>query len=223
MLVGLVCAVAPLLGDVAARPLDVAGAAESWWQQWHWWALATLGCGAIWLVLRFPSKESSRQDSWPASHPTGAVLQTTEVAQRLVAGREGEARVRALFLTKLPTGTWVLNNLLVPGLMGDIDLLVVGANGVFLQRSKPGLGQSPARRTVGAGAGYGPAEKNCCPTRRHRLNVRFTPCGPTSSEPIQGCAAAPSSGSTGLSCLPIRDRVSMGRTAQCRRYRPKMR
>jgi hypothetical protein len=135
-LVGLVCAVAPLLAAVAATPLDVAGAAESWWQQWRWLALATLGCGAIWLVLRFPSKEPTTQDFWPESHPTGAMLQTTGVAQRLAAGREGEARVRTLFLAELPTGTWVLNNLLVPGLMGDIDLLVVGANGVFLPEIK---------------------------------------------------------------------------------------
>jgi hypothetical protein len=117
-------------------PLDLPGAAESWWQQWHWWALATLGCGAIWLFLRFPSKELTTQDSWPDSHPTGAVLQTAGVAQRLAVGREGEARVRTLFLAELPTGTWVLNDLLVPGLMGDIDLLVVGANGVFLSEIK---------------------------------------------------------------------------------------
>jgi hypothetical protein len=135
-LVGLVCTVAPLLAAVAAMPLDLPGAAESWWQQWHWWALATLGCGAIWLFLRFPSKEPTTQDSWPELHPTGAVLQTAGVAQRLAVGREGEARVRALFLAKLPNGTWVLNNLLVPGLMGDIDLLVVGANGVFLPEIK---------------------------------------------------------------------------------------
>ena len=139
-LVGLVCAVASLLGAVAAMPLDVAAAAESWWQQWHWWALATVGCGAIWLVLRFPSKEPTTQDSWPESNPTGAVLQTTGVAQRLAVGRDGEARVRTLFLAELPTGTWVLNNLLVPGLMGDIDLLVVGANGVFLPEIKTWAG-----------------------------------------------------------------------------------
>jgi hypothetical protein len=139
-LVGLVCAVAPLLGAVAATPLDVAAAAESWWQQWHWWALATLGCGAVWLVLRFRSKEPTTQDSWPESHPTGAALQTTGVAQRLAVGRDGEARVRTLFLAELPTGTWVLNNLLVPGLMGDIDLLVVGANGVFLPEIKTWAG-----------------------------------------------------------------------------------
>src|SRR5947209_15389480 len=120
--------------------LDAAGAAESWWQHRHWWALATVGCGAIWIVLRFPRKEPTRQDSWPGSHPTGAVLQTAEVAQRLAAGREGEARVRALFLAELPTGTWVLNNLLVPGLRGDIDLLVVGANGVFLPEIKTWVG-----------------------------------------------------------------------------------
>ena len=54
----------------------------------------------------------------------------------MAAGREGEARVRALFLADLPNGTSVLNNLLVPGLMGDIDLLVVGANGVFLPEIK---------------------------------------------------------------------------------------
>jgi hypothetical protein len=48
--------------------------------------------------------------------------------------------VRALFLAELPTGTWVLNNLLVPGLMGDIDLLVVGANGVFLPETKTWAG-----------------------------------------------------------------------------------
>jgi len=139
-LVGLVSTVVPLLAAVATVPLDVAGAAESWWQHWHWWALATVGCGAIWIGLRFPSREPSRQDSWPASHPTGGVLQTAEVAQRLAAGRQGEARVRALFLAELPTGTWVLNNLLVPGLMGDIDLLVVGATGVFLPEIKTWVG-----------------------------------------------------------------------------------
>jgi hypothetical protein len=139
-LVGLVSTVVPLLAAVATVPLDVAGATDSWWQQWHWWALATVGCGAIWILFRFPSREPSRQDPWLESHSTGAVLQTTEVAQRLAAGREGEARVRALFLTKLPTGTWVLNNLLVPGLMGDIDLLVVGASGVFLPEIKTWAG-----------------------------------------------------------------------------------
>ena len=61
-LVGLVSTVVPLLAAVATVPLDVAGAAESWWQHWHWWALATVGCGAIWIVLRFPRKEPSRQD-----------------------------------------------------------------------------------------------------------------------------------------------------------------
>ncbi len=140
MLVGLVCAVASLVAAVAATSLDLRGGAESWWQEWHWWALATVGCRAIWIVVRFPSREPSRQDPWPASHSTGAVLQTAEVAQRLAAGREGEARVRALFLTELPAGTWVLNNLVVPGLMGDIDLLVVGANGVFLPEIKTWAG-----------------------------------------------------------------------------------
>ncbi len=131
-LVTLVYAVAPLLSAVAARPQDVAGAAASWWQHRDWWALAALGCGAIWIILRFPSREPSRQDSWPESRPTGVEPRTVGLARRQGAGQEGEARVRALFLAELPAGTWVLNNLVVPGLMGDIDLLVVGANGVFL-------------------------------------------------------------------------------------------
>src|SRR5712671_200134 len=92
------------------------------------------------VAVAKPLKEPTTQDCWPESHPAGAALQTGEVAQRLAAGREGEARVRALFLAELPTGTWVLNNLLVPGLMGDIDLLVVGANGVFLPEIKTWVG-----------------------------------------------------------------------------------
>jgi hypothetical protein len=104
-----VVAVAPLGAAEAATSPDLARVAESWWQEWQWWALAALGSEAIWVALRFPSKKPSRQDYWPELHSTGAVLQTAGIAQRLAAGREGEARVRRELLAELPTGTWVLN------------------------------------------------------------------------------------------------------------------
>ena len=68
-------------------------------------ALVGAGDGRLWGDLdccSLPSKELTTQDSWPESYPTGAVLQTAGVAQRLAAGREGEARVRALFVAELP-------------------------------------------------------------------------------------------------------------------------
>src|SRR5437016_12743774 len=104
------------------------------------WRRSVVGRSGLFFASRGRSRADRTPDSWPGSHPAGAVLQTAEVAQRLAAGREGEARVRALFLAELPTGTWVLNNLLVPGLRGDIDLLVVGANGVFLPEIKTWVG-----------------------------------------------------------------------------------
>ena len=58
------------------------------------------------------------------------------VLQRMAAGRAGEERVRNLLLDRLVPGMWVLNNLRLPGLGGDIDLLVIGPTGVFLPEVK---------------------------------------------------------------------------------------
>jgi hypothetical protein len=60
---------------------------------------------------------------------------------RLAAGRDGERRVRELLLDKLPAGTLVLNNLELPGLGGDVDLLVVGDTGLFLPEVKTWSGK----------------------------------------------------------------------------------
>ncbi len=56
--------------------------------------------------------------------------------RRVEAGLAGEQRVRAVLREQLPEGMWVLNNLRLPTLAGDIDLVVVGANGVFLPEVK---------------------------------------------------------------------------------------
>jgi hypothetical protein len=61
------------------------------------------------------------QPSWVRATP-GALL----------AGKQAEAAMRQLMLVRLPAGTWVLSQLTLPGLRGDLDLLVIGATGVFV-------------------------------------------------------------------------------------------
>ena len=52
------------------------------------------------------------------------------------AGQRAEAAMRAQLLAGLPAGTWVLSGLVLPGLPGDIDLLVVGALGAVVVEVK---------------------------------------------------------------------------------------
>ena len=58
------------------------------------------------------------------------------VPAALLAGKQAEAAMRQLMLTRLPAGTWVLSELTLPGLRGDLDVLVIGASGVFVLEVK---------------------------------------------------------------------------------------
>jgi Nuclease-related domain len=52
----------------------------------------------------------------------------------LLAGQQAEMAMRDYLVGCLPAGCWVLSGLVLPGLSGDIDLLVVGAlGGVVLE------------------------------------------------------------------------------------------
>ena len=54
----------------------------------------------------------------------------------LLAGQQAETAMRDLLLASLPAGSWVLSGLTLPGLAGDIDLLVVGALGAVVLEVK---------------------------------------------------------------------------------------
>jgi hypothetical protein len=69
---------------------------------------------------------------------------------REAIGAEGELRIRELLLDRLPAGMLILNNLELPELAGDIDLLVVGSTGLFVAEVKAWSGAiscSPDGRT----------------------------------------------------------------------------
>jgi hypothetical protein len=54
----------------------------------------------------------------------------------LLAGQQAEAAMRDQLLRGLPAGWWVLSGLVLPGLRGDIDLLVVGGLGAVVLEVK---------------------------------------------------------------------------------------
>jgi len=54
----------------------------------------------------------------------------------LLAGQQAEAALRDHLVRGLPAGCWVLSGLVLPGLGGDIDLLVVGAPGCVVLEVK---------------------------------------------------------------------------------------
>ena len=75
---------------------------------------------------------------WPSAGPDTAVdapwVRATPGA--LLAGQQAETAMRDLLLASLPAGSWVLSGLTLPGLAGDIDLLVVGALGAVVLEVK---------------------------------------------------------------------------------------
>jgi Nuclease-related domain len=122
----------PIAAWVSAG-LDLGAAVSPWWDGWHWPVIAALGCGVVWVLTFSGYVEPTIHGGFTLS---AAGVDVAALQRRLAVGLAGEARVRALFLEELPEGMWVLNNLRLPGLGGDIDLLVVGANGVFLPEVK---------------------------------------------------------------------------------------
>jgi Nuclease-related domain len=188
-------------------------------------------------VVRWASHRSSAVDDLPVP-PTLApksagrpalsraagppVVPQAALDARQAVGRDGELRVRALLLEKLPAGTLVLNNLELPGLGGDVDLLVVGDTGVFLPEVKTGQEPSRAVRMAAAGVGLRPAASGKrCPIPRSRPSARFEPCAPISRGRTPSCVAARSCGSTGSSCLPIHAQPWTPTRARCRPWRLK--
>ena len=63
-------------------------------------------------------------------------LNWAAIDAREVVGAEGELQVRELLLDRLPAGMLILNNLELPELGGDVDLLIVGSTGLFLAEVK---------------------------------------------------------------------------------------
>ena len=135
---------------------DPQAAADAWWRSgWGAVAVAGVACGVVGFVVRRASRRSGVADlpapGSPAPRWTGRpgltraagppVVDQAALDARLAVGRDGERRVRELLLDKLPAGTLVLNNLELPGLGGDVDLLVVGDTGVFLPEVKTWSGK----------------------------------------------------------------------------------
>lgn len=135
---------------------DPQAAADAWWRSgWAAVALAGLVCGVVGVVIHRLSRRTTVGDlPAPASPPSRLaarpgltraagprVVDQAALDARLAVGRDGERRVRALLLDKLPAGTLVLNNLELPGLGGDVDLLVVGDRGLFLPEVKTWSGK----------------------------------------------------------------------------------
>jgi hypothetical protein len=132
--IGLVWVGAGLIAAWVSAGLDFSVAVSAWWDGWHWPVIAALGCGVVWVLTFGGEGEPTSQGGGFTLSASG--VDVSALRRRLAVGLAGEARVRALFLEELPEGMWVLNNLRLPGLGGDIDLLVVGANGVFLPEVK---------------------------------------------------------------------------------------
>jgi hypothetical protein len=136
---------------------DPQAAAEAWWRSgWQAVAVAGVVCGVVGVVVRWLSGRATAVGDLPApaspfSRLAGqpgltraagpAVVDQAALDARLAVGRDGERRVRELLLGKLPAGTLVLNNLELPGLGGDVDLLVVGERGLFLPEVKTWSGK----------------------------------------------------------------------------------
>ncbi|HLZ28197.1 MAG TPA: nuclease-related domain-containing protein [Chloroflexota bacterium] len=136
---------------------DLPAAADAWWRSgWQSVAVAGVVCGVVGVVVSRLSRRATGVADLPGPGPQAqrvaarpgltraagppAVDQAARDA-RLAVGREGEQRVRELLLNKLPAGTLVLNNLELPGLGGDVDLLVVGDTGLFVPEVKTWSGK----------------------------------------------------------------------------------
>jgi hypothetical protein len=76
---------------------------------------------AVPLDERAVASAPMQQAPWVRASPGG-----------LRAGKQAEAAIRQLLLSRLPVGTWVLSELSLPGLGGDLDLLVAGAGGAVI-------------------------------------------------------------------------------------------
>src|SRR5579871_421383 len=86
--------------------------------------------GATLMPARAPRAEPVPEGSWWSS--AGPSLPAvapwaTAAPGAVLAGHQAEAAMRDLLLAHLPAGSWVLSGVTLPGLAGDIDLLVVGA------------------------------------------------------------------------------------------------
>jgi hypothetical protein len=136
--------------------IDPRGAADAWWHSvWVSVALAGVVCAVAGVVVRRLSRRSTVVGELPAPNLTPRlagrpgltraagppVVDQAVLDARLAVGREGEQRVRELLLDKLPAGTMVMNNLELPGLGGDVDLLVVGDTGLFVPEVKTWSGK----------------------------------------------------------------------------------
>jgi hypothetical protein len=80
---------------------------------------------AVPLDERAVASAPKEQAPWVRASPGG-----------LLAGKQAEAAMRQLLLSRLPAGAWVLSELRLPGLGGDVDLLVIGSSGVFVLEVK---------------------------------------------------------------------------------------
>jgi len=136
---------------------DPQAAADAWWRSgWGSVVVAGMVCAVVGVVVHWASRRATAVGSLPApaslaprlagrpglTRAVGPpVVNQAALDARLAVGRDGERRVRELLLDKLPAGTLVLNNLELPGLGGDVDLLVVGDTGLFLPEVKTWSGK----------------------------------------------------------------------------------
>ena len=68
--------------------------------------------------------------------PESQEVNWAAIDAREAVGADGELRVRELLSERLPAGMLILNNLELPELGGDIDLLIVGSTGLFVAEVK---------------------------------------------------------------------------------------
>jgi hypothetical protein len=130
--------------------LDPGGAVEVWSSGWGPMGLAAVVWGVVAIIVCRVSRRRLRgrdrpeaQAASPSSFAPGGVraagppgLNWAAIDAREAAGREGELRIRELLLDRLPAGMLILNNLELPGLGGDVDLLIVGGTGLYLAEVK---------------------------------------------------------------------------------------
>src|SRR6266851_7080208 len=130
--------------------LDPGGAVEVWSSGWGPMGLAAVVWGVVAIFVCRVSRRRPRgrerpeaQAASPSSFAPGGVraagppgLNWAAIDAREAAGREGELRIRELLLDRLPSGMLILNNLELPGLGGDVDLLIVGGTGLYLAEVK---------------------------------------------------------------------------------------
>jgi hypothetical protein len=214
--------------------LDPGNAVEVWWSSgWGPMALAAVACGVVAIIVRRVSRRGpaghdsseaqAASQSWPAPGGVGAAgppgLSWAAIDAQEAAGREGELRIRELLLDRLPAGMLILNNLELPGLGGNVDLLIVGGTGLYLAEVKAWSGAiscSPdGRRWVGLPRA---ASGVHCPIRRPRPSGKFELCETTYSTRILTFVAAPNCGSTASSCSPTRGLASTLAAVLCRRF-----